>query len=225
MSATQLVRENPTLAGRSQMVSIFPAPFDLMAVEIVSKVDQADALIGLSWLAGRSLVLYDADTKDYRLHDLLREVARYAFVYGGMKPAAVRQSPRLEIAASRHAKYCGVMAGMASLLDERGGNPSVAGLRVYDALLPHLQATWDWMRGRSDDEALEWVSDVAAYTASVRHVRVAAPENLEFFQAALQAARRLRNRTRERLFLSYLGTAYGAAGDRDGLAGLGRESR
>ena len=74
LSAAQLVRENRELAERWQMLTVFPATFDLPAAAAVLDGDEAQARDTLTPLEQRSLILFEADTQRYRFHDLMRRI-------------------------------------------------------------------------------------------------------------------------------------------------------
>jgi hypothetical protein len=62
----------------------------------------------LTALMDRSLVQFDNTTQRYRLHDLMRPVARAAFDYVPNHPLGPGSKDRLEGAARRHAEYYAV---------------------------------------------------------------------------------------------------------------------
>jgi hypothetical protein len=81
LSATQLVRENPTLALRWRQLADRHA--DLTSGSIAAawelKPNQREILDSLTSLVNRSLLLFDPVTNGYRLHDLLRPIAKGLF--------------------------------------------------------------------------------------------------------------------------------------------------
>ena len=105
LSAAQLAREQPELAERWQMLSVFPGTFHRNAVIAVWDASEQEALDGLGTLVERSLLLYDDESTRYRLHDLMRPVAENAFAYGEGKRDSRREQRRLSDTAARHATH------------------------------------------------------------------------------------------------------------------------
>jgi len=164
LSAAQLARQQPGLAARWQALSVFPAPFDRAAAAAVWAVEEGPARDGLSELLARSLLLYDAEAARYRLHDLMRPVARNAFGYGGGRPDPAAEAERLGEAAARHAAHYLEAGGQADELYKQGGDHVLEGLGRFDAAWPHLQAAYGRMQRREeqeqdDESAARWLSD------------------------------------------------------------------
>ncbi|MCH7929998.1 MAG: hypothetical protein IIA01_05795, partial [Proteobacteria bacterium] len=78
LSVSQLAREQADLAARWRMLGVFAGNFDRAAAAAVWDAPTAEARDGLSALVGRSMVLFDEDAMRYRLHDLMRDLARGA---------------------------------------------------------------------------------------------------------------------------------------------------
>lgn len=79
LSVRQLVADNAERAERFQMLSVFPDSFDEDAAAAVWEFDPDDTFSELAELTDRSLVEFDETESRYRLHDLMRPVARQAF--------------------------------------------------------------------------------------------------------------------------------------------------
>ena len=71
-SVEALEPDHTELVARWRSLAVFPAPFDRAAAEAVGEFDDGE----LDTLVGRSLVLYDAKNARFRLHDLMRDLAR-----------------------------------------------------------------------------------------------------------------------------------------------------
>ncbi|MCI0699993.1 MAG: NB-ARC domain-containing protein, partial [Planctomycetia bacterium] len=108
LSAKELVRENAELAARWQLLSVFPADFDVRAAASVCDLKTGDtlnetvALDELTALLDRSLVQYDPKADRYSLHDLLRLVARNTFEN---HPLDAGTTERIGAAERRFAKH------------------------------------------------------------------------------------------------------------------------
>jgi hypothetical protein len=87
LSARQLVKEDRELARQWQTLSAFPGGFTVgyAAYLLFEKDDFQDSRRVLYALRERSLVMSDATQGRFRLHDLMRPIARKAFDYGGVQ--------------------------------------------------------------------------------------------------------------------------------------------
>jgi hypothetical protein len=104
-SGAQLMRDDPGLAIRWQMLSVFPADFEEEAAAAVLAVEQVRAKESLSRLLDRHLVMFDENNRRYRIHDLLRDIARTVFDCEENHPLGSDSVQRLEAASCRHAEY------------------------------------------------------------------------------------------------------------------------
>ena len=213
LSADQLVRERADLAAAWQVLSVFPAPFDRAAAAAVWEVEETEARDRLGELTVRSLLLYDAEGRVYRLHDLMRPVARDVFAHGGAGPDAAAEGERLGRAALRHAGHYLEVGAEADDLYKQGGEHVLEALRRFDAAWPHLQASFARMQARDDDPAVRWLSDFSDRTAYLLDLRLPPRERIPIHEAALSAARRLGDRPAEGVHLGNLGLAYADLGE------------
>jgi len=213
LSAAQLVREQPGLAARWQMLSVFPAPFDRAAVAAVWGVEEGEARDGLSELAARSLVLYEREGGLYRLHDLMRLVAEDAFGYGGGERDEEGKRARLGEAAVRHAAYYLEVGSWANALYEQGGEHVLEGLRLFDGTWPHLQAAYGRMRERGDEAAARWTSEFPDRVVYVLDLRLPPRDKIPILEAAAAAARQIGDKGAEEVHLGNLGLAYADLGE------------
>jgi tetratricopeptide (TPR) repeat protein len=203
LSAAQLVREQPELAMRWQMLAVFPAPFERTAAAAVWDVEGGEARDDLSALVERSLLLYDEKECSYRLHDLMRLVAENSDPPAGFKPAG-----GLAEAAARHAAYYLVVGRQADELYMQGGEHVLEGLRLFDEAWPHLLTAYARMKARDDDLAASWLNDFPDRMAYVLDLRLPPREQIPILETALRAARRLADRQAEGVHLGNLGSAY-----------------
>jgi len=213
LSAAQLVRERADLAGRWQMLSVFPAPFERAAVAAVWEVEEGEARDGLSELAARSLVLYEREGGQYRLHDLMRLVAEDAFGYGGGEREVEGERVRLGEAAMRHAAYYLEVGSRANALYLQGREHVLEGLRLFDGAWPHLRAAYERMQKRGDEAAAQWTSEFPDRVAYVWDLRLPPRDKIPILEAAAAAAHQIGERAAEGAHLGNLGLAYSDLGE------------
>jgi len=200
VSVRQLEEQSPKLAERWRLLGVFPAPFEREAAAAVWELSDDETRDALTELYRWSLVEYDEKEGTYVLHDLLREYA-------------LAEAPEgLDGARRRHAAYY-LAAGSAADALHREKERFMAGLRRFDAALPHLRAAWAWMRAQGDADAARWLSNFASWTAYVLDLRMTPREKIPVLEAALEAARRLGDREAEGIHLGNLGLAYADLGD------------
>ena len=194
-SVEALKPDTPELVVRWRSLAVFPAPFDRAAAEAVGEFEDGE----LDVLVGRSLVLYNTTDGRFRLHDLMRDLARegldYEDAYG---------------AAQRHAGHYLTVAGRADDTYESGGEGVLEGLRLFDRERVHIEAGQAWAaeHATSDDRAAGLTQDyplVASYVVDLRqHPR----ELIRWLEASAQAARKLGNKGDEGMALGNLGNRY-----------------
>lgn len=216
LSARQLVLNNPGLAAKWQLLTVFPATFERLAIAAVWEVPQDETLENLSDLFARSMLLYDEKARRYRLHDLMRPVASNVFEYAKEKaPDQGVQQSRLAEAEARHAQhYCTVLADADKLYLE-GHKAVMRGLAVADLEWDNILAGHGWAvaHAQDNDNAADLCNrypDAGVYVLALRlHPR----QHIVWREAALQAARRLNLRQAEGVHLGNLGSAYLHLGD------------
>ena len=194
-SVEALEREDEALAGKWRSLAVFPAPFGRPAAEAVGKFEDDE----LDRLLARSLVLYDAKEDRFRLHDLMRELAR----------EGLREAERFQ-AGKRHSRHYLEVIGRALDTYLRGGEGVLEGLRLFDCERVHIEAgqSWGAEHAGSDDDAAALAQDYPLRAASVLDLRQHPLDSIGWLEASAQAARRLGNREREGLALGNLGIAY-----------------
>jgi len=198
VSVRQLEKQSPALARRWRLLGVFPAPFEREAAAAVWELPGDETRDALTELYRWSLVEYNEKEGTYVLHDLLREYA-------------MAEAPEgLDGARRRHAGYY-LAAGAAA--DDLYETDAVAGLRRFDAVLPHLRAAWAWMRAQGDADAARWLSDFPGRIVYVLDLRMTPRERIPVLEAALEAARRLGDKQAQGVHLGNLGSAYADLGD------------
>jgi len=221
-----MAMRRPDLTARWQMLTVFPAPFDLIAAAAVWRVKEPEALFDLGQLVGRGLLLYDAQAGLYDLHDLVRPAAREAFEYDESKDdddgepiqkiiRAVRarlgfdpEHRRMARAVSRHADHYLALGALAAGRYVHAGDRRLEGLRLFDTVWPHLHEARLRMHARSDRRSARWVSDLARDTAPVLALRLQPQNRLPTLEGAVAAAMRIGDRHSQAVHLGNLGLAY-----------------
>jgi serine/threonine protein kinase/tetratricopeptide (TPR) repeat protein len=199
-----LQADNPHLAWRWRMLGVCPAPFEAAAA--ASIWEEADRLIAeqaLDQLVRRSLLSYDAATGQYRMHDLLRDVAR------------VRRAPEDEYTAHlRHAAHYLAIARESQRRYEAGHDEALAGLVLFDAAWSHIAAAMQWVMATPTREA-DRLCVYRPEHASILNVRLRPQELIAWCKATADTARRMGNQADEATALMGVGTGYWFAGDFD----------
>lgn len=192
----------PDAARVFRRLAVFPATFDAAAEEAVCEDESHKHL---SELLRRNLVIFNADTRRYRLHDLARLFA------DSRLSDEERNAGRMHHAAH----YLSVLAGCDELY-ERGGEAIKDGLARFDAERRNVEAGQEWAcRHSGGDETAAWLCnqypDAGVYVLSLRqHPR---DERIVWLEAALAAARQLNDRAAEGNHLGNLGNAYAELGE------------
>ena len=154
---------------------------------------------------GRSLVLYDAKDERFRLHDLMRDLARDG-----------RGDEEAYNAAKRHAEHYLKVARRAQSAYLRDSEGVLEGLRLFDRERSHIEAGQAWAAGHapSDDRVAALAAQdyplVAAYVLDLRqHPR----ERIRWLEASARAAGKLGNKEQEGMALGNLGVAHRQLGE------------
>ena len=196
------------------MLSVFPASFDRGAAAAVWAADETAARDDLSALVQRSLLLFDPESSRYRWHDLMRLVAQNAFGYGGGPRDEAAEQQRLKEASARHAEHYMAVLAAANALYLKGGEGVLQGLALFDLERANIEAGQAWAAGRADrdDAAARLCSSYPNAGAYVLDLRQHPRDRIRWLEAALAAARRLKDRRAEGVHLGNLGRAYGGLG-------------
>jgi tetratricopeptide (TPR) repeat protein len=192
----------PDAARVFRLLAVFPTTFDAAAEEAVCE-DAGHK--HLSELLRRNLVIFNTDTRRYRLHDLAR-------LFADSRPTdAERNTGRM-----RHAEhYLSVLAECDELYFQ-GGEAIKDGLARFDAERRNVEAGQEWAcRHSGEDETAARLCnqypDAGAYVLDLRqHPR---DERIVWLEAALAAARQLNDRAAEGVHLGNLGLAYADLGE------------
>ena len=196
-SVEALERDAPQLASRWRSLAVFPAPFDRAAAEAVGEFEDGE----LDTLVGSSLVLYDAKDGRFRLHDLMRDLAREGW-----------SDEEAYNAAKRHAEHYLRVAGVAGETYLRDAEGVIEGLRLFDRERTHIEAGQAWAAAHapSDDRAAILAQDypLTGFVQNMLALRLHPREIIRWLEASLEAARKLGNKSDEGMALGNLGSAY-----------------
>jgi tetratricopeptide (TPR) repeat protein len=189
---------------RWRMLAVFPDTLDAPAAAAVWEMDGDAAQDTLSRLTQYSMLEWNDTAKRYRLHDLMRHFARERL-----------QPSERHRAGLRHSTYYLAVLDSADKLYLEGGESLMRGLTLFDLEWGNIQTGQAWAADHApaQDEAARVCSsypDAGVYCLALRqHPR----EQIRWLEAALAAARRLKDRQSEAYRLGNLGIAYKNLGD------------
>jgi tetratricopeptide (TPR) repeat protein len=194
-------RLTPDAARVFRQLSVFPATFDARAEEIICE-DLGHK--HLSELLRRNLVRYNGETQRYSLHDLARLFADS------------RMSDDEEQATQmRHAAHYLTVLGECDAFYLKGSDAIKSGLALFDVERRNIEAGQEWAcRHSSEDEVAARLCnnypDAGVYVLNLHlHPR----EYIFWLEAALAAARQLKDRASEGRHSGNLGLAYATLGE------------
>ena len=196
------VRLAPESARVFRLLSVFPSTFDAAAAEVVC--DDAGH-VGLSDLVRRSLVLYDDNTKRYRLHDLARLFADGKL---SLEERAAGQK--------RHATYYQEVLSAADDLYLEGGEALARGLALFDLEWGNIQAGHAWVAAQDievDEDVVRLGIAYPDFGAYILLLRQHPRERIRWLEIAFDSAGRLKDRASEGSTLGNLGNAYRHLGE------------
>jgi len=194
----------PEMQERWRILSVFPDTFDLAAAAALWEIELDRAQDALSELVKYSLVEWDETIARYRLHDLVRLFADARLSenerYQGLKRLA------------RH--YLGVSSDAADLY-KAGGEALKRGLVLFDLEWANIQAGQAWAEEhfREDGDAASLCSNYPNVASRLLYIRQRPREGIRWMEAALAAARLLKDRSIEGVHLGNLGAAYANVGE------------
>jgi tetratricopeptide (TPR) repeat protein len=214
LSVGELRRTRPEIADRWHELAVFPAAFDTDAAAAVWQQPAAAARDALGMLLSRSMVLYDEAQQRWRLHDLMRDLARGGAAAKALgAPAGL--TDRLAAAHRRHAEhYKGVLAA-AEALYLKGGEHVLSGLELFDRERRNIEAGQTWAAASAaDDPAAAGLCvsypDAGGY---VLHLRQHPRQRIAWLEAAVAAARQIGDRPGEGAALGNVGLAHADLGE------------
>ncbi|WP_158599795.1 tetratricopeptide repeat protein [Azospirillum cavernae] len=213
-SLRRLVAQDPVLAARWQILSVFPADFDRAAAAALWEESADSAARVLRGLLARSLLLFDETTRRYRLHDLMRPLARSLFERDPATDPSPGATNRLTAAEGRFAMhFMGVLA-KADDLYRRGHDGVSAGLARYDAEARNIAtaAAWAINRAESNSTAQQVAAQLPSVGNFILDIRLHPRVRIVWFTAANAAAHQMGNLRLAARNIESLGDAYADVG-------------
>jgi tetratricopeptide (TPR) repeat protein len=189
---------------RWRMLAVFPDTFDVPAAAAVWEMETDPAQDTPSRLLQYSMLEWNDSTKRYRLHDLMRDFASQQMTAAESAAAALLHS--------KH--YCDVIWG-AEALCMKGGESIMSGLALFDLELENIQTGQAWAAAHAiqDGDAARLCSSYPDGGAYVLSLRQRPRVQIRWREAALAAARQLKDRAAEGRHLGNMGIAYRILGD------------
>ena len=206
------------LKTRFRQLGVFSAPFVRLSAQAVWDIaDEAEADDLLGKLTTRSLLNvspspFAAETEGeavYALHDLTR-----LFAYARL----LEHREQAEEAILRHAHHVLAWAAEADDLFQEGNENILRGLARFRFIWSHLLAAFERLLPDQESrprpaEADRWLSDFPGKCVYVLDLHLPPRQKIPLLQAALDAARRLGDKSAEGVHLGNLGLACFALGD------------
>jgi tetratricopeptide (TPR) repeat protein len=180
-----------------RILSVFAGTFDAAAEEVICSDKGHQQLTDL---VRRSLVVYEASTKRYRLHDLAR-------LFAETKLSAQERAVGLK----RHATHYQEVLAVTNDLYVQGGNALARGLALFDLEWGNIQAGHAWATTQGlevDDEVARLCIAYANAGVLVLKLRQHSRDRIHWYELSLATARRLKDETGESIALANLGEAF-----------------
>jgi tetratricopeptide (TPR) repeat protein len=214
-SLNRLIDQDPTLAARWQMISVFPADFDRTAAAAVWSEAEIEVALILRRLRDRSLLLYDQTRDRYRLHDLMRPLAHCLFETHPVQDPAPTTANRFTVAQSRFILHFMEVLKDADALYLRDQNGVALGLAQYDTESHNIVAAAALAIDRSEhDSTAQWVSAWLPNSgANILNLRLSQNEWIVWLTTAATAAHRMGELHLCAIHLGNLGNAYAGLGE------------
>jgi tetratricopeptide (TPR) repeat protein len=184
-------------------LAVFPDTFAAAAAAAVWELNADAAQDALGELLRYSLLEWDADTSRYRLHDLARLFADSRM-----------SNDEGHAARMRHADHYLTVLRECQAFYLKGGDAIKSGLALFDVERRNIEAGQEWAcRHSSEDEAAARLcNEYPTAGVYVLFLRQHPREHIYWPEAALAAARKLKDRSLEGAHLSNLGIAHGHLG-------------
>ena len=183
-----------------RQLGVFVADFTSEMAQAVVEVEPGTAVTDvLRTLLRRNLLQYDTACRRWRLHDLVRDLARQRLEAAQAEPTSWR--------------YARAVVQTAQDIQEQyleGGKMTLLALARFDAERPHIDATHHWaQRQAQTPEGDHLLLEAARATVYIGWLRYDPHnERIPLWKRALAAAQRLGDRHAEGQTLNPLGIAY-----------------
>jgi len=139
----------------------------------------------------------------YRLHDLARLYA----------DSRMNETERYNV-QKRHATHYAEVFGRCNQLFLHGGADLKSGLSLFETEQPNIQAGQKWAQQQANDnEAAAQACNSYGWQGHLLNLRFHPRDQIRWMEAALIAARQLKNRQAEGAHLTNLGLAYAGLGE------------
>ncbi|MFZ1009438.1 MAG: tetratricopeptide repeat protein [Candidatus Sulfotelmatobacter sp.] len=195
---------NPKTQKRWRILGVFPDTFDIRAAAAVWKLETDPAQDSLSHLLKFSMLEWNQTTSRYRLHDLMRASAHNKLSAGDS-----------EIVALRHASHYQTLLSHANDFYKKGGDSIMTGLTLFDLEWGNIQAGQALAADHAakDGNAATLCNKYADGGTYILSLRQHPRQQIQWREAALVAARQLKDRAAEGVHLGSLGLAYDSLGE------------
>jgi tetratricopeptide (TPR) repeat protein len=194
---------SPDLQRHWRALAVFPDTFDTAAAAFMWGADEDAALDTLAELIRYSLVEWDETAGRYHLHDLAR-------LFADERLAGADRHASL----SRHAAYFLKVIRAAVELYKRGGESVKRALVLFDLEWENIRAGQSWAAARyAADEVAATLCNVYPHALHLLTLRRHPRESIAWLEAALAAARQLKDRVMEGVHLGNLGMLYSDSGE------------
>lgn len=209
-SARRLIATAPELAVHWQELCVFPASFNRMAAAAVWKLSEADAAPILRGLLQRSLLLFEKDQNRYRLHDLMRPLARKIFDHAPASDPPPGSGERVTMAEVRFAEHFRGVLREAKELYKQGHDKAIAGLSLYDIEAKNIAVAAEWAIANAETNPTAqflaaWLPNTGVHILALRlHPR----QRVAWLKAAVCAATAIGDQELAISLLGNLGIAY-----------------
>lgn len=191
------------LQRRWRTLAIFPTDFDAPAAAAIWQTDVDAAIDSLAELEEYSLLNWEESARRYTLHDLARDFADTRL-----------STTEREQAGSLHAAHYLQILSTANKFYLKGGEAITGGLSLFDNERVNIEAGQEWAAARfaDDEQAARLCNEYSGAGVYILNLRQHPRDIIRWTEAALVAARQLKDRAAEGRFLGNLGLAYGALG-------------
>ena len=182
-----------------RLLAVFPDTFEERAAAAIWSLEVEQAQDALGELIAASMVEWDQATRRYRLHDLARVFADS------------RLSPEERaVGQNAHATHYQAVLAIAARLYLKGGPILRVGLILLDFEWMNIEAGQEWAEAEAEgnDPAAQLSIAYSCTGAEILNLRQHPRDQIRWFEVALNAVRRLKQRDREGTALSNLGNAY-----------------
>jgi tetratricopeptide (TPR) repeat protein len=197
-------RLDPAAQAVFRQLGVFVAPFSTeLAPQVVVVPGSGVLAPELHGLLRHNLIIYDAERERWRLHDLVRDLARQQLEAACEWEEAQRRYARAAVALAR------------SIQDQYQAGGLLGALAQFDAERTHIDAARSWAQERAETpDGDRLLLDIALATRLIGRLRYEPrQERLPLWEEARAAAQRLGDRVTEGSVLSNLGIAYKDLGE------------